>query len=62
MGSEENHALASRLFTAGDVETLKNKIKSIWNSNEPELFRVACREKEFDTLEKYGEKMCKLYL
>ena len=50
------------LFTAGDVETLKKKIKSIWNSNEPELFRVACREKEFDTLEKYREKMCKLYL
>ena len=49
------------LFSAGDVRILKNKIESIWNSNEPELFGEVCKKVKFDSLEEYVEKMNRIY-
>lgn len=49
------------LFSGGNKEQLKIYIREIWNSNEPEIFRKDCEMKTFDTLEKYGEKLKKIY-
>lgn len=49
------------LVGAGDTEQLKEKIRIIWESSEPEQFRPACREVKFDSLEEYAGKLLKLY-
>ncbi len=48
-------------FLPAMSEILKNKIESIWNSNEPELFGEVCKKVKFDSLEEYGEKMNRIY-
>lgn len=49
------------IFKAGDKDALKEKIQLIWESEEPELFQHACREKQFDSPEEYGNKMLRIY-
>ncbi len=49
------------LFPAGNKKVLKNTIQRIWNSDEPERFRTSCKEKKFDLLEEYGNKLLQLY-
>lgn len=49
------------LFTAGNRDMLRNMIREIWDSNEPEQFVELCRNVHFDTLEEYGDKLLKLY-
>ena len=49
------------IFKVGDKKALKDKIQDIWESEEPELFQHACRGKQFDSLEEYGNKMLRIY-
>lgn len=49
------------LFHGGDGEQLCQMIQTIWESEEPELFRRACQEEPFDTLDQYGKKIFQLY-
>lgn len=49
------------LFPSGDRENLKNMIRKIWDSCEPEIFSESCAEVQFDTIEEYGKKLMEVY-
>lgn len=49
------------LFPSGDKETLKNMIRKIWDSSEPESLSRSCGDVHFDTIEEYGKKLIELY-
>ncbi|MGN1185153.1 MAG: glycosyltransferase [Oliverpabstia sp.] len=49
------------LFPGGNAELLRQRIQTIWRSDEPEAFRAACNKERFDTLEEYGRKIMLLY-
>ena len=49
------------LFPSGDRENLKNMIRKIWDSREPEIFSESCAEVQFDTIEEYGKKLMEVY-
>ena len=49
------------LFPAGNVGYLTEKIRNIWNSDDPENFSAHCREVHFDSLEEYMEKLLVIY-
>lgn len=49
------------LFRAGSRTQLKEKIRYLWESDEPEIFADFCRKEQFDTLEEYGKKLLALY-
>lgn len=49
------------LFPGGDGERLQQMIRTIWESSEPEEYRVACCEETFDTLDEYGRKLFSVY-
>lgn len=49
------------LFTADDPADLKQTIRRIWDSTEPEEYADFCRDVRFDTIAEYGEKLEKLY-
>ena len=49
------------LFPAGNEDYLKEIIRKIWNSDEPEKFSSFCKEEHFDSLEEYGEKLLGIY-
>lgn len=50
------------LFESGNINSLTEKIEEIWQSNEKrKLYSKNCREITFDTVEKYVEKLMKIY-
>lgn len=49
------------LFPAGNKTVLAETIRKIWNSDAPERYASFCEAKEFDTIEKYGEKIIEIY-
>lgn len=50
------------LFESGNINGLTEKIKEIWQNNEKrKLYSKNCREITFDTVEKYVEKLMKIY-
>lgn len=50
------------LFESGNINSLTEKIKEIWQNNEKrKLYSKNCREITFDTVEKYVEKLMKIY-
>ncbi|MFR8989578.1 MAG: glycosyltransferase family 4 protein [Fusobacterium sp.] len=50
------------LFESGNINNLTEKIKEIWQNDEKrKLYSKNCREITFDTVEKYVEKLMKIY-
>ena len=50
------------LFESGNINSLTEKIKEIWQNNEKrKLYSKNCREITFDTVEKYVEQLMKIY-
>lgn len=50
------------LFESGNINNLTEKIKEIWQNDEKrKLYSKNCREITFDTVEKYEEKLMKIY-
>ncbi len=50
------------LFKSGDEDDLYQKIKGMWNSRETlQKYTEKCREKNFDTVQEYCEKLVSLY-
>lgn len=50
------------LFESGNINSLTEKIKEIWQNNgKRKLYSKNCREITFDTVEKYVEKLMKIY-
>ena len=51
------------LFTAGNVEELTGKIQELFHDTEKlQRYTEQCATLDFDTLEEYVEKLCKLYV
>ena len=51
------------LFTSGDAEDLKAKIKGLWEDREKTArYSANCKDISFDTIEEYVEKLMKIYL
>ena len=48
------------LFTAGDQEELKGKIRELWNNREKlDAYTKKCREKRFQEAPEYAEQLVK---
>lgn len=57
---EEGHT--GWLFPAGNSSALREKIKQIWNSGEPERFGENCQRVPLESLEDYGNEIVQIYL
>ena len=50
------------LFKSGNVEELKLKIKTLWEDPDRVMqYSINCKNITFDTIEKYVEKLMKIY-
>ena len=50
------------LFESGYGEDLKNKIEELWNNKEKlDKYSENCKNISFDTIEKYCNKLIKIY-